>query len=83
MKFFIGGAAEARKSNISSIELNSSYSTFIQKYQSNEYNKLVAYFRLFLSAMITAAGATKYIPMLSNMIPIPYPSISSSVSTST
>jgi len=30
-----------------------------------------------------AAGATKYIPMLRRMIPIPYPNISSSESIST
>jgi len=34
-------------------------------------------------ATIAAAGATKYIPMLSSIRLIPYPNISSSVSTST
>ena len=37
---------------------------------------------LFLTAIIKAAGATKYIPMFNRMTPIPYPSISDSESMS-
>ena len=37
----------------------------------------------FLIEMTKITGATKYIPTLSRIIPIPYPNISSSVSTST
>ena len=37
---------------------------------------------LFLTAIIKAAGATKYIPMFNRMTPIPYPSISDSESIS-
>ena len=40
----------------------------------------VRFYIFFLTFITKIAGTTKYIPMFSNMIPIPYPSISDSES---